>query len=447
MQSYDVIIIGAGPGGYVAAEEAADKGNSVAVIERKAIGGTCLNVGCIPSKAYLQHSHWVLEAETASQNGIEINVESVDFPKLVERKNQVVATLQKGIQSTFKSKGIEYIEGEATYIENTTFSVNGNKITGKNVLLATGGRPFIPEIPGLHEVNYLTTDTFFEMEELPEKLIIIGGGVIATELAFAMQPLGVNVTILEVASDILLTEEEEARNLIKRKLKQMGLEIITAAEIENITSEEVKLADGKNYSFDQLLVATGRRANLELPEAMGLTLSSDDKFVEVDEYYETSQPHVYAIGDAIPGYSLAHSASAEGIKAIRAMNDEKELPVSQNEIPRSLYTQPEVASFGMSEEQAKAAGYDVVSRQMPMSFNGRAMAQADTDGFVKIISEEKYGEILGAVIVGEHATDLLHSLLTTQKSEGTVHEVAQTVYAHPTLSELIQDTAKQIIKK
>ena len=199
MSVYDILIIGAGPGGYVAAEEAARLGKKVAVVEKKSIGGTCLNVGCIPSKAYLQHGHWLLTMEGARRYGIESKFERIDFEKLVDRKNQVVASLQSGIHASFKSLGIEYIEGQAKFVKDRTFSVNGKEISGKDVILATGSYPFVPPIKGLEQVDYLTTDTFFDLRELPEKLVIIGGGVIAIELAFAMAPLGVAVTVIEVA--------------------------------------------------------------------------------------------------------------------------------------------------------------------------------------------------------------------------------------------------------
>lgn len=253
MSVYDVLIIGAGPGGYVAAEEAARLGKKVAVVEKKSIGGTCLNVGCIPSKAYLQHGHWLLTMEEARRYGIESKLERIDFEKLVDRKNQVVASLQSGIHASFKSLGIEYIEGQAKFVKDRTFSVNGKEISGKDVILATGSYPFVPPIKGLERVNYLTTDTFFYLRELPEKLVIIGGGVIAIELAFAMAPLGVAVTVIEVAPEILLTEEAEARHVIQKKLKKMGVMIYQGAQIKEVTGNSV-LLENEQVAFDHQVV-------------------------------------------------------------------------------------------------------------------------------------------------------------------------------------------------
>lgn len=445
--NFDVLIIGAGPGGYIAAEEAAQLGHSVGVIEKNAIGGCCLNVGCIPSKAYLQYSNWLASIEKANENGLSVTVDEVDFPTIVKRKDQVISTLQGGIHTTFKNHGIEFIDGEAKYVSNNTFDVNGRNYSGKKVLLATGGRPFVPNIAGLDEVNYLTTDTFFDLEELPERFVTIGGGVIAVELAYALKMFGVEVSIIEVAPDILLTIDEDAQELVKGKLEAIGVQIITNARIEGVEDGEVKLANGDFVKFDELLVAAGRQQNLELPKAMGLQLDDDRRFVTVDDYYETSQEGVYAIGDLIGGHTLAHAASAEGIKAVRAMSGDKEIPLNPNRVPRPLFIDPEVAEFGMNETEAKSAGYDVVVEKMPFAFNGRAIASVETEGFVKIVTESKYGQILGGVIVGANAADLLHQIMTVYESEGTVEELASTVFSHPTVSELIQDTAKNIVKR
>src|SRR5699024_8483774 len=241
-------------------------------------GGTCLNVGCIPSKAYLEHAHWIDSISKAQQNGMQVELSGVDFTQLYERKNKVIASLQKGIHSTFKSLNIDFIEGEAIYTSNNTFEVNDEKITYEDVLLATGSQPFIPPIPGLSSQPYLTTDTFFSMEVLPEKLVIIGGGVIAVELAFAMEALGVEVTMLEVAKDILLTEDEDARKIIKQKLKNR-MTVETEVVIKNVTNNTVELEGDKQYTYDRLLIATGRKPNIDLAQAMNLEFDEQGKFI------------------------------------------------------------------------------------------------------------------------------------------------------------------------
>lgn len=446
MVQYDIVIVGAGPGGYIAAEEAARLGKKVAVIEKNEIGGTCLNVGCIPSKAYLEHAHWLHTISKSQRYGIDVEVKSIDFKSLIERKDKVVSTLQNGIASTFKSLKIDYIEGEAQFKDGNALYVGDKQIYYHDLILATGGRPFIPPIPGIENANYLTTDTFFNLETLPEKLVIIGGGVIAIELAYAMEALGVNVTVLEVAKDILLTEDSDARKIVKQAVSRF-IDVHTQVKIKQVYADKVELEDGSTYPFDQLLVATGRVPNIDLAKSIDLEFDKNGRVVKVDDYYQTSKPHIYAIGDIIGGYTLAHAASAEGIKAVRAIVGKKERPVTMKSVPRSLFVTPEVASFGITAEEAQAQGYEVIVKQMPFGFNGRAIAQDTTDGFIKLIVDRQYGEILGCVVCGPNATEILHQVLTLVESEGTVTELLSTIFSHPTVSELVQDTARVVVSE
>lgn len=440
MTSYDLVVIGSGPGGYVAAVKAAQNGKKTAVIERNQIGGTCLNVGCIPSKSYIQHAHWVLAGQEAAKFGFTKQEVSFEFPKLVARKDQVVKKLKGGIHGLFKANRVDYIEGEASF-ENSKLMVNGKKIGYQDLLLATGSSPFVPPINGVDQADYLTTDTFFKQTEFPKQLTIIGGGVIAVELAFAMHPLGSEVTLIEVAPDILLTEDEEARKVVKSQLQKMGIKIYTQAKITEVKKDAVVL-DEVVVPFEKLLVATGRRADLTLAKQLGLELDERQRFVKVDCHYRTSQPRVYAIGDLVGGYQLAHAASAEGLCAVAAICDKDKHTLDQTSIPRCLYTQPEVASFGLSLEQAKERYENVQVKKMAFASNGKAIASEETNGFVKIIIEGKYQQILGAVIVGAHATEMIHAILAVKESEGTIDEIARMVFAHPTLSETISDVAK-----
>ncbi|AYW49804.1 dihydrolipoyl dehydrogenase [Tetragenococcus halophilus] len=444
MASYDLVVIGSGPGGYVAAIKAAQKGKKTAVIEKKDIGGACLNVGCIPSKSYLTHAQWLLSSELAQQYGLQINKGSIDFTKMVHRKNQVVQTLQGGIEHLFQKNNIDYIEGIASFDQKKQLSVNGEKIGYTNLLLACGSHPFVPPIEGIDEVDYLTTDTFFDIEKLPKELTIIGGGVIAVELAFAMQPLGVKVNLIEVAPDILLTEDPATRQTIKKKLQQMAIDVVVQAKIKQVEGGAVVLTDGTKKHYDQLLIATGRKANLEVAQQLALALDDAGNFVKIDHHYQTSQIGIYAIGDMIGGWQLAHAASTEGIRAVKAICKEPTSPVNPDNITRCLYTDPEAASFGLSEEDAKEK-YDVLVKNFPFAGNGKALASSETAGFVKIISEKKYHEILGAVVVGSHATEMIHTILAVKEAEGTVDEIAQTIFAHPTLSEVIGEEANSLI--
>ena len=271
----------------------------------------------------------------------------------------------------------------------------------------------------------MTTDSFFNLKELPQRLVIIGGGIISVELAFAMAPLGVDVTVIEVAPTILATEDDEARSIIREKMEQLGITILEGVSIDRVKENAVILADGKSYSYDNLLVATGRKPNIELAQMMGLELT-EKGFIKVDSYYESSQSGVYAIGDLIPGYMLAHVASSEGIKAVRAICRQAEEPVDNSSVPRSLFTTPEIASFGLSEEEAVQQGYDISVGQLP--------------------SEKRYHLLLGAVIVGPHATDILQSLIVLKDAEGTLDQLDKTIFAHPTISELVQEVARLILR-
>ena len=444
MKKYNLIVIGAGPGGYVAAVEAAKLGQKVAVIEKEKIGGTCLNVGCIPSKAYLKHAAWVEEMEEANRFGVVNELKEIDFPKLVERKNGVVNQLQQGIHYLFKQQSIDYFEGEASLINKKEVMVNDELLETDYVLLATGSHPFVPPINGIENVNYLTTDTFFELKEQPKELVIIGGGVIGIELAFAMAPLGTKVTVIEVAPSILMTEDKEATAIIRNQLKKMGVTLFEGVTIEEVQSQKVKLTN-ESISFDQLLVVTGRKGNLEISESLNLKKTPNNKFLEVNRFYQTSIDSVYAVGDIVEGYMLAHAASKEGIKAVRHMFAQKEAPLKNDQVPRCVYTHPEIASFGLSEEEAKEKGLDVLVSKTAYSANGRAIAGNETTGFIKIIADKKYHEILGGVIVGANATEMIHTILAVKESEGRLEEIEKMTFAHPTLSEMIGELGSQMI--
>ena len=323
-------------------------------------------------------------------------------------------------------------------------SVNGKSLETDFILLATGSKPFVPPINGIDTVNYLTTDTFFDLKELPKKLAIIGGGVIGIELAFAMAPLGVEVSVIEVAPSILMTEDKEATAIIKNQLKKMGVKLIEGATINQVTQSSMQLPD-QSIDFDKLLVVTGRRGNLEILDSLSITKTANQKFVEVNRFYQTSVDSIYAVGDIVDGFMLAHAASKEGIKAVRHMFADKEAPLKNEQVPRCVYTHPEIASFGLSENEAKEKGYDVLISKTNYSANGRAIAGNETTGFVKIISEKINHEILGGVIVGANATEMIHTILAVKESEGRLEEIEKMTFAHPTLSEMIGELASEMI--
>ena len=444
MKRYNLIVIGAGPGGYVAAVEAAKLGQKVAVIEKEKIGGTCLNVGCIPSKAYLKHANWLEELKEANRFGVNSELKGIDFSKLVERKDGVINQLQQGIHYLFNQHKIDYFEGEANLKNNHEVEVDHQVLETDYVLLATGSHPFVPPIPGIESVDYLTTDTFFDLRKQPKKLSIIGGGVIGIELAFAMAPLGTEVTVIEVAPSILMTEDKEAIAIIKNQLNQMNVTLIEGANITKINEKEIIL-ENEVIHFDELLVVTGRKGNLQLTESLNLAKTENQKFVDVNRFYQTSIDNIYAVGDIVDGYMLAHAASKEGVKAVRHMFSQKEAPLKNEQVPRCVYTHPEIASFGLSKEEAKTKGFDVLISKTNYSANGRGIAGNETTGFIKIISEKENHEVLGAVIVGSNATEMIHTLLAVKESEGRLEEIEKMTFAHPTLSEMIGELASEMI--
>lgn len=438
-ESYDLIVIGAGPGGYVSAIRATQLGKKVAVIERNNAGGTCLNVGCIPSKTLLEHGQKVHDIHVAKDWGISTKELNVDFSQFVQRKKQVVQTLTGGVKQLLKKNKITYIEGEAQVTKDLKVQVNQETYQAKDIILATGSKPFIPPIKGIDNVDYETTDTFFDLKTLPEKLAVIGGGVIATELASSMADLGVDVTIIEVAKDILLTEIEEVRELLKSHLDHQGIKIITNAKINNVSKSKVELENDDVVEFDTFLVAAGRQPNTQIAQALHLDM--DKKFIKVDEHYQTSQAHIYAIGDLVSGYQLAHAASAHGIHVVETLAKRNPPLVSQENITRCIYTRLESASVGLSESQAKEAGYDVKVTQSAFQGNAKALIKGENEGFIKLVIDKKYGEILGAFIVGPHATDLIGEILGVKASEGTINELSNIIQPHPALLEAIGESA------
>ena len=439
MDSYDLIVVGAGPGGYVAAIRAAQLGQKVAIVEKTNAGGTCLNVGCIPSKTLLEHGTKAHDIRKANDWGIETQGMKVNFSKLVQRKQHIVSTLTGGVKQLLKKNKVTFIKGEATVTKDLEVKVSNQSYQAKDIILATGSKPFVPPIEGLNDIKYETTDTFLDIETLPKQLAIIGGGVIATELASSMADLGVEVTMIEVNEDILLTEIEEVRELLKDHLKNQSIRILTGAKISKVTTSKVILYNHEDVSFDTLLVATGRQPNIKVVE--DLDIDMDGKFVQVDEHYQTTINHVYAIGDLVKGYQLAHSASSHGLHVVETLAGLKPTPVSPNNITRCIYTRLEAASVGLSESQAKEAGYDVSVTQSSFQGNAKALVKGEVQGFIKIVTDKAYGEVLGAFIVGPHATDLISEVLGVKASEGTMNELSNIIQPHPSLSEAIGESA------
>lgn len=443
LKKFDVIVIGAGPGGYVTAIRSAQLGKKVALIEKEKVGGTCLHVGCIPSKTYIHVAAQIESARQMQQYGVTVQDLRIDFSKVKEKKDKVISRLEQGVTHLCKKNNITMIYGEAQ-IKDSFVTVEGETYTAKDIVIATGSRPFIPNIKGLDEIEYITTDSFFSIQTLPKTMCIIGGGVIAVELASALALMNVHVTIIEVAEDILLSEDKEARGIVKKRLQKNGIDIITNTKIKEVKQNVVSLLE-KDIPYEKLLIATGRIPNVEIIQNEQLEMNG--KFIAVNCHFETSKRHIYAIGDITGGYQLAHAAIMEGIYVAEKIAGKLVAEIKENDIPRCVYTTPEIASIGISEEKAKELGYDVQVSTTMLNGNGKAISNDATDGFVKIISEKKYGEILGAVIVSKNATEMIHAILGMKYVEGTIEELASMTWAHPTLSEVIFESANNFFGK
>ncbi|ALX49998.1 dihydrolipoyl dehydrogenase [Lentibacillus amyloliquefaciens] len=458
MKSYNLAIIGAGPGGYVAAIRAAKEGLSVALVSGDDLGGTCLNRGCIPSKTMLKHAEVIEDIKGAKTYGITVNDFSFSIKDMVGRKTKVVKTLKNGIKGLMKQNKIEVFSGIGSVQEDKTVIIASNggteTIQADNVMLANGSKPLVPPLPGIDDIGYYTSDTIFDIEEVPAHMVIMGGGVIGLEIACIFNSLDTKVEIVEMADRILPTEDPDASDYLKRELSKKGIGIQTGAKITGFskngqkTTVDVETSDGNKNTIetDSVLVAVGRQPNLTGIDNLGVTF--DGKFVKVDQNLQTSAAGIYAIGDLIGGYQFAHAASDEGIRAVTHIAG-KAGHGSQPEstIPRCVYTFPEVASVGMTEAQVKEKGYRVKTKKVDIAANGKAIAAGETSGFMKLISEEKYGEVLGVVMVGAHVTEMISQATAYMHLEGTAEELDSMVFPHPTVSEALGEAGSVWLEK
>ena len=455
MKDYDIIILGGGPGGYVAAIKAAQLGAKVAVVEKEKLGGVCLNWGCIPTKTLLQSAKMFKDLKRAEEFGI-VGIDqekiSVDWNLLIKRKDKVVNQLVSGIYMLFKKNKIDLYEGKGTILNKNEIEVNGETIQGKNLIIAIGAGDSSPSIPGLDDMvktgKVINSKGALQLEEIPKDLVVVGGGVIAVEFATLFNALGSNVTLIQRSKNILTGTEPEMAMTLEKKLKRDGINILTSTTLKSFSEEGVLIEHkGKEKTFkgDKYLVSLGVKPDLS--EMKNLDLKLNDKgFIETDDTTETSIKGVYAIGDLNGKYALAHVASAEGIVAAENIMGEKST-INYNIIPACVYTFPELASVGMTEEEAIEKGHDVKVSKFPLAANGKALSEGETTGFVKLIVDKEYGEILGTHIMASHATDMIAEAIMTMQLEGTVYDIAKAVHPHPTLSEIVMEAAFGAIDK
>ncbi len=452
----ETLVVGSGPGGYVAAIRAAQLGQKVTIVERESLGGVCLNVGCIPSKALISVGHRYVQAKNSEQMGITAEV-NLDFSKAQEFKDGVVTRLTGGVSGLMKGNKIDVVQGEAYFVDaNTVRIISGESAQTykfKNAIVATGSRPV--EIPSFKfSERVLSSTGALNLKELPKKLVVIGGGYIGTELGSAYSNLGSEVTIIEGANDILAGFEKQMTQMVKKGLKKKGVEIITKASAKGVVETETGVSvtyeaggEEKTVDADYVLVTVGRRPNTDEMglESTGINIG-ERGLIEVDKQCRTNVPSIYAIGDVVPGLQLAHKASYEAKIAAEAISGQKS-EVDYLAIPAVCFTDPELATVGLNEQQAKDEGYEVSSGKFPYAANGRAIALDATDGFVKLVARKEDGLLLGAQIAGESASDMISELALAIEAGMTVEDIAMTIHAHPTLAEITMEAAEVLLGK
>ncbi|WP_186577605.1 dihydrolipoyl dehydrogenase [Aquibacillus kalidii] len=448
----DTLVVGAGPGGYVAAIRAAQTGQKVTIVDKGTLGGVCLNVGCIPSKALIQAGHRVEYAHGMEAMGIKAEKVSVDFSKVQEWKASVVNKLTSGVEGLLKGNKVEIVKGEVYFVDKNTVKVMDDKssqtYTFKNVIIATGSTPI--EIPTFkYSDRVLDSTGALNLKEIPKKLVVIGGGYVGTELGTAYANFGTEVTILEGAKDILGGFEKQMSSLVARKLKKKNATIVTEAMAKGVeeTKDGVKVtyeAKGKEETVeaDYVLVTVGRRPNTSEIGLEQVGVELDDRgLIKIDKQCRTNVDNIYAIGDIVAGPPLAHKASYEGKIAAEAIAGEN-AEIDYNAIPAVVFSDPELASVGYNEQEAKDEGYDVVASKFPFAANGRALSLNESEGFVKLITRKEDGLLIGAQIAGPNASDMVAELGLAIEAGMTAEDLALTIHAHPTLGEITMEAAE-----
>jgi dihydrolipoamide dehydrogenase len=466
-RTYDCIVIGSGPGGYVAAIRAAQLGKKTAVVERDKVGGRCLNYACIPAKAVLRSADLLSEIRDSGEYGLKVSGVEVDYPAVQGRREKVVSTLTSGVSGLFKNHEIDLLEGDASLTADGDVSVNGETISAHTVILATGSVPL--PIPGVEfGGRVIGTEQAWALSELPARLAVVGAGASGAEIASGFARLGSEVLLLEALDRVLPTEDADISRLVERGFKRQGIAVHTGAPVTDVKAGEGSVsfsfgapgADGSSgpaaAEVDYLVIAAGRGADVEglgladagveldtpsgaHPEGRGQASSG---LVKVDGALRTSRPGVYAIGDLVAGPALAHKASEEGIIAVEDSAGLQTHPLAHVDIPRATFCTPNVGSFGLTEDQARDQGHDVVVGKVKYGAVGGGIVYGDPGGLVKLVGERSYGELLGGHIVGSRATELIQELVNVRALEGGFAEVARIIHGHPTLSEAVMEAGR-----
>ncbi|NEN22541.1 dihydrolipoyl dehydrogenase [Cryomorpha ignava] len=450
---YDVIVLGSGPGGYVAAIRASQLGLKTAVIERESLGGICLNWGCIPTKALIKSANVFDYINHAADYGISIASPKADFGEIIKRSRGVADGMNKGVTFLLKKNKVDVIMGEGMLKPGKKIEVTDNDgkkstVEGENIIIATGARA--KELPNikLDGKKIIEYRKAMSLEKQPKKMVVMGSGAIGCEFAYFYSTLGTEVTIVEFLDNVVPREDEEVSKQLARTFKKNGIKIMLGSSVDKVDTSgtgckvHVKTKKGTEVvECDVVLSAVGVTPNTEKIGLAEVGIATDRGFITVDEYYKTNIPGYYAIGDCIPGPALAHVASAEGILCVEKIKGEKVEPIDYGNIPSCTYCMPEVASVGMTEAEAKAAGHEIKVGKFPFSASGKAKAAGHSDGFVKLIFDAKYGELLGGHMIGANVTEMVAELVSIRKLETTGHEIIKTIHPHPTMSEAIMEAA------
>src|SRR4051794_34654675 len=444
--SYDTIVIGSGPGGYVTAIRAAQLGMKTAVVEKDKVGGRCLNYACIPAKAVLRTADVLQEIRDADDFGLKVADPEVDYPAVMARREKVISTLVGGVSGLFKKNGIELVEGEARLAGSGQVSVDGTSLQAKTIVLATGS--LAKPIPGVQfGGRVIGTEEAWALAALPASIAVVGAGASGAEIASAYARLGTEVHLFEALDRALPTEDPDISKIAERQLKRQGLKLHTKTFVENVEPGDasVKFSFGdETGEVEWLIIAAGRGPDVDalgLADA-GVEIDQKTGLLKVDGALRTTADGVYAIGDLVPGPALAHKASDEGVIAVEDAAGLETHPIEYVDIPRATFCTPNVASFGLTEEQARAAGHDVVVGKVQYGAVGAGTVYGDRTGLIKIVGDKKYGELLGGHIVGSKSTELIQELVNVRALEGGYTEVARMIHGHPTLSEAVMEAAR-----
>jgi dihydrolipoamide dehydrogenase len=463
-KEYDVVIVGGGTGGYVAAIRASQLGLKTALVEKDLVGGTCLHRGCIPSKALLRSAEvYSTSKNNAAEFGVDIQHVSLDFGRVQKRKDGIVQQLHNGVKALMKKGKIDVFEGTGRILGPSIFSPMPGTISvemndgsenemliPKNVIVATGSRP--RSLPGLtiDGEHVLSSDEALQMSELPSSMIIVGGGVIGIEWASMLNDFGVEVTVIEYADRIIPTEDQDISNEMKKILSKKGIKFVTGAKVKPetlviedsqvIISAEISGAD-ESFTAEKMLVSVGRQANVEGIGLENTDIVIEKGFIQVKNTFQTKESHIYAIGDVIGGLQLAHVASHEGITAVEHIAGNKIEPIDYSKVSRCIYSNPEAASVGLTEQQAKEQGFEVKVGKFPFKAIGKALVFGESDGFVKIIADAQTDDVLGVHMIGPHVTDMISEAGLAMVLDAAAWEIGHTIHPHPTLSEIMGEAA------